>query len=347
MRFSALDACHRELNAKMTPFGGWEMPLSYASGTVSEHLTCRRDCVVFDVSHLGAVTVSGPAAFAALQTSLSNDLAKIAPGRAQYSHLLDVDGSVLDDVIVWWLQQDEFVVLPNASNTDRVLGRIGGRDITEDRCLVALQGPRSREMVRELWGDEVWTPKFTVRTAQLAGIECTVAGTGYTGESGIEISIPSQHAISLWNQILDAGISPAGLGARDTLRLEAALPLYGHELGPGITPLQADLEWVVAWSKPEFTGRAALEEEKRRGVERRLFGIATDGRRPPREGCRVLRGGTDIGVVTSGNFSPTLEHGIALALLDPHTTEGDAIEVMVRDVALAGRIVKRPFVAKS
>jgi aminomethyltransferase len=173
-----------------------------------------------------------------------------------------------------------------------------------------------------------------------------VAGTGYTGEAGVEIAIPSAAATDLWAAITSAGITPAGLGARDTLRLEAGLPLHGHELGAGITPLQAGLGWVVAWSKPEFRGRAALDAERTAGVRRRLMGIATDGRRPPRADCPVLVDDLAVGVTTSGNFSPVLGHGIALAFMPPNTEIGTEVAIDVRGSALAGRVVATPFVAK-
>ena len=175
---------------------------------------------------------------------------------------------------------------------------------------------------------------------------CTVAGTGYTGERGVEIAVPSLAAADLWAAIVDAGIQPAGLGARDTLRLEAGLPLHGHELGPGITPLQAGLGWVVAWAKPSFRGKAALEAERERGVARQLVGIATEGRRPPRADCDVLVDGARVGVVTSGNFSPVLGHGIALAFVPPTVDPGTSVTIDVRGTALPGTVVPTPFVGR-
>lgn len=345
MKTSPLDREHRSLGARMTEFGGWEMPLQYVSGTIAEHMNCRTSSVAFDVSHLGSVSVSGRASFDRLQSVLCNDLTKIAPGRAQYTHLLDDDGSVADDIIVWWVDDEEFLVMPNASNTERVLEAIGGRDITHERAVIAVQGPLSRDSVIRCWGESAWVPRFAVRSANLAGSMCTIAGTGYTGESGVEIQVPADAAASIWNRLVEAGVSPAGLGARDTLRLEAGLPLHGHELGPGITPLQADLEWVVAWNKPTFTGRDALIAEKARGVHRKLYGLITEGRRPPRSGSEVFSDDRHVGVVTSGNFSPVLGHGIALALLDPSCSIGESVSVRVRESEIDGRIVQRPFVA--
>lgn len=352
MRTSPLDAVHRELGARMVPFGGWEMPLDYGS-TIDEHLACRHAAVMFDVSHLGSVRVEGEYALDLLQRQLTNDLAKIGPGRAQYTHLLDDgDGSVLDDIIVWWLPDTEsaegpvFDVMPNASNTDGVLGAIGGLDTTPGRAIIAVQGPAARERVADVFPEAAAVGRFRVGLASWNGVQCVVAGTGYTGEAGLEIAAPVDLAPSLWRALADTGIAPAGLGARDTLRLEAGLPLHGHELGPGITPLQAGLDWVVGWDKPTFRGKAALEAERDAGVARHLVGIATDGRRPPRAESSVLAGDDVVGTVTSGNFSPVLGHGIALALVRPGVSEGDAVEIEVRGTRVAGRVVPTPFVGR-
>jgi aminomethyltransferase len=344
---SPLDAAHRRLGAKMVPFGGWEMPLSYGAGTLDEHVACRNDAVVFDVSHLGTVRVEGADADERLQWAFTNDLGKVGPGRAQYTHLLDeVDGSVLDDIIVWWIDDEIFDVMPNASNTDRVRAAIGGTETTHDRAILAVQGPRALERLATVFPAAAAVGRFRVSRCVWEGIECTVAGTGYTGERGVEIAVPAVSADDLWTAIIDTGIVPAGLGARDTLRLEAGLPLHGHELGPGITPLQAGLGWVVAWAKDEFRGRDALVAERDRGLARLLRGIATDGRRPPRADCDVLVDDVLAGVVTSGNFSPVLGHGIALAFLPPDVAIGTEVSVDVRGTMLPGRIVDLPFLKK-
>ena len=331
----------------MVPFGGWEMPLAYSDGTLAEHRTCRLDAVVFDVSHLGTVRVTGDHAFDTLQAALSNDLTRIAPGRAQYTHLLGDDGSVLDDIIVWWRTAGVFDVMPNASNTERVLAALGGEDVTATRAVLAVQGPRARDRLAAVTPDAAAVARFDVGSAEWKGVPLVVAGTGYTGEDGVEVSLPADAAADLWQALVDAGIAPAGLGARDTLRLEAGLPLHGHELGPGITPLQAGLGWVVGWDKGDFRGRAALEDERARGVARRLRGILLDGRRPPREGQTVLHEGAARGEVTSGNFSPMLERGIALAFVAPDLVVDAAVAVDQRGTLAPGRIVKPPFFRRS
>ncbi len=353
LRCSPLDAAHRDLGAKMVPFGGWDMPLSYADGTLAEHTECRHGAVAFDVSHLGTVRVQGPGAFELLQRALTNDLGKIGPGRAQYTHLLDPDdASVLDDIIVWWRESEVFDVMPNASNTDRVTGALGGadgvhvEDVTATRAIIAVQGPDARRRLSAVSPDAAAVGRFRVATFEFNGVTCVVAGTGYTGEDGVECAVPAAHARAFWDEVLAAGVKPAGLGARDTLRLEAALPLHGHELGPGITPLQAGLGWVVAWDKGDFRGRAPLLAEKERGISRRLRALVTEGRRPPRADQPVLRGGKQVGVVTSGNFSPELGHGIALAFVPPDVEIGDELAIDVRGTELPARVVKPPFVAK-
>jgi len=346
LRHTALIDAHRRLGAKLVGFGGWEMPLSYGDGTLAEHRACRHDAVIFDVSHLGTVRVEGPDAFDRLQAALSNDLRRIGPGRAQYTHLLDDgDGSVVDDIIVWWLSEGIFDVMPNASNTSRVEEAIGGTDTTDTRCIIAVQGPHARTRLATIAPEAAAVPRFGVAPFVWEGVACVAAGTGYTGEDGVECAVPVDAADALWTALLGTGARAAGLGARDTLRLEAALPLHGHELGPGITPLQAGLGWVVGWDKEEFRGREALAAERQRGVDRRLVGLATVGRQPPREGSALVKDGSAAGTITSGNYSPMLGHGIALAFidsaLDPQPSM--AVDVEQRGRSVAATVVTTPF----
>jgi aminomethyltransferase len=347
-RRSPLDAAHRALDAKMVPFGGWTMPLAYPSGTVAEHLACRHGAVAFDVSHLGTVRLSGAGAFDRLQAALTNDLAKIGPGRAQYTHLLDAaDASVVDDIIVWWVDHDRFDVMPNASNTERVVAAVSGEDVTAGRAIIAVQGPEARQLLAAVAPAAAEVPRFRVHRFDWKGTPCVAAGTGYTGEDGVEVAIASGAAEEFWHAVLAAGVEPAGLGARDTLRLEAALPLHGHELGPGITPLQAGLGWVVAWEKAGgFRGKDALVAERERGVTRRLAGLSTAGRQPPRQGCTVLIDGEAAGETTSGNFSPVLGHGIALAFLPPTVAAGASVEIEVRGRRVPATVTATPFVKR-
>ena len=372
LRRSPLHDVHAGSGAKLVPFGGWEMPLQYATGTVAEHMACRDGAALFDVSHLGTVRVQGPGAHGALQRALTNDLDRVGVGSAQYTHLLDPDdASVLDDIIVWWVGPDRFDVMPNASNTDRVVNALkeeGGRaqpgdaaesgslagsagsggltvaDVTAERAVIAVQGPDARARLVAAGGEEVASVgRFKVAAGRFGDIPVTVAGTGYTGEDGVEIAVGVDDAPDVWQRLVDAGVSPAGLGARDTLRLEAGLPLHGHELGPGITPLQAGLGWVVRWDKGDFRGRAALEAEREAGPHRRLRGLMGESRRPPRDGCTVRRGDDEIGAVTSGNFSPVLGRGVALAFLSPEVGVGDEVVIDVRGRDLPAKVVKPPF----
>jgi aminomethyltransferase len=319
------------------------MPLSYPAGTLAEHRACRTGAVAFDVSHLGTVRVTGPDAFERLQATLTNDLRRIAPGRAQYTHLLDPDdASVVDDIIVWWRQDEVFDVMPNASNTEGVRAAIGGEDVTTTRAVIAVQGPDARARLARVSTEAAEVGRFRVADFEWAGNRCTVAGTGYTGEDGVECAVPGETAPAFWQALLAAGVEPAGLGARDTLRLEAGLPLHGNELGPGITPLQAGLGWVVRWDT-EFRGKAALEAERDGGVARLLRGLVCEGRRPPRTGNPVSVGGVVAGEVTSGNFSPMLETGIALAFLPPEVEYGVQVEIDVRGTVVPAVVTKPPL----
>ncbi len=348
-RESPLAEQHRALDANLVDFGGWEMPIAYPTGTIAEHLSCRNRAAMFDVSHLGTMRVDGPGSFDRLQATLTNDLTKIAPGRAQYTHLLDdADASVLDDIIVWWHpradgEPDIFDVMPNASNTDRVIAALGGVDTTATRAVIAVQGKAARALVEPIFPAAAEVGRFRVAHCDWGGVECIVAGTGYTGEPGLEIAVPIGAAPALWTSLVDAGVAPAGLGARDTLRLEAGLPLHGQELGAGITSLQAGLGWVVAWDKPEFIGRDAALAEREAGVARRLVGLTTDGRRPARTGCEIAVDGVSVGSVTSGNFSPVLGHGIAMGFVPPDLVAGQAVDIDVRGKSLPGTIVDLPF----
>ena len=338
---------HVALGAKIVPFGGWEMPLAYQSGTVAEHLACRGDAVVFDVSHLGTVRCDGPGMFEALQNTLTNDLNKIGPGRAQYTHLLNEDGYVVDDIIVWWYSKNEFDVMPNASNTSGVTAALPGRDVTAERCVLAVQGPRAREKVAALGAQFSEVPRFGVRRFDYRGVEVRVAGTGYTGEDGLEIAAPNEVAEEILAALVRADITPAGLGARDTLRLEAALPLYGHELSLTSTTLEARLGWVLGWDKETFRGHDAVEVERERGVRRQLTGVVARGRQPLRDGGEVLVGGESLGFLTSGNFSPVLQRGIGLGLLSGEHEVDAAAVVSLRGREIAVTLCALPFVRKA
>ena len=345
LKRTALYDLHVALGAKIVEFGGWDMPLSYGTGTVTEHRACREGAVIFDVSHLGTVEVRGPGSKGLLQEALTNDLDKVTPGRAQYTHLLDNDAFVLDDIIVWWRGDDSFDVMPNASNTSRVIDAIGGVDVTQSRCVLAIQGPKARESVARIAPDAAGIGRFRVANVLINGTPCVVAGTGYTGEDGLEIAIANEAAPALFSQLVEAGVMPAGLGARDTLRLEAGLPLHGHELGEGITPLQAGLGWVVGWDKAVFRGRDALLAERAAGPRRLLRGFTGLSRQPLRDHAAIVVNGEVVGETTSGNFSPMLERGIAMGFVNTAASlaTGSAATIEVRGRSVAVTVESFPF----
>ncbi len=325
----------------MTEFGGYTMPLHYETGTLAEHRAVRDAVGVFDVSHLGTVLLEGPGAFGKIQATLTNDLSQIDYGRTQYTHLLDEDGSVIDDIVVLWVAPEVFHVMPNASNTSDVRRHIGGRDITPERVVLAVQGPASIALLEDVFGPNFAVKRGHVGVREVHGTAVFVSGTGYTGEKGVEIIAPAEIGSGLFRELRAAGAVACGLGARDTLRLEAGLPLHGHELGKGITPLMANLEWVVAFEKGDFPGRAALVAQKEAGGFARLFGLVTSGRQPLRAGDEVYDrvSGERLGPVTSGGYSPVLVRGIGLALL----AVGNHADLVVRRTGREIPVTLHPY----
>lgn len=322
------------------------MPVQYDS-VLEEHEAVRTAAGIFDVSHLGRFEVSGPGAFDLLRSQLCNDIGKIEPGRAQYTMALNDDGGVEDDIIVWWISDDRFWVMPNGTNFDEIVERfraaaVGTIAITDVRAvtaLVAVQGPTAPELIERVTGQS--PGRFRVTTGEYQGHELVTAGTGYTGERGAELCVPNDVATALWDAMVDAGARPAGLGARDTLRLEMGYPLWGQDLSETISPLEAGLGWVVAWDH-EFVGRDALERIKE-NLPSRLVAFTTEGRAIPRHGYAVSTD-TGKGVVTSGNFSPSLGHGIGLALVSPPPGPHETMEVTIRKNQVPATIATLPFV---
>jgi aminomethyltransferase len=348
LRQSPLHSLHERLGARFTEFAGYILPLHYHSGHLAEHMACRQRAAVFDVSHLGTVEVSGQEAFARIQRTFSNDLRKIAPGQAQYSLLLDESGAIADDVIIWWLKHDLFYVVCNAANRDVVSEAIGGRDITERRCLVALQGPESAAIASAVLGERVSVSRMRIAATTFRGVDITVAGTGYTGEPGIEISIPSEAlevAQGVIEDMISAGATIAGLAARDSLRLEAGYYLWGQDLADGVTPIEARLEWAIGWSKDDFRGKQAIEQERLAGPKRLLMGLRASSRKPLRAGELVTANGRQAGRVTSGGYSPVLGVGIGIGMLDPKLEPGSVVEVCGKSGSREAKVVTPPFVA--
>ena len=349
---------HVALGATMGAFGGWSMPISYPGGSVAEHTAVRTAVGIFDVSHLGKASVTGPGAAEFVNACLTADLGKITPGQAQYTLCCADDGGVVDDLIAYLVGPDELLLVPNAANAAAVVERLraaapDGVEVVDrhaDLAVLAVQGPRAAELlVAVLPGAADLAGLAYMAFADVAGIR--VCRTGYTGEHGYELLVPADEAATVWDALLAAAAPldgrPCGLAARDTLRTEMGYPLHGQDLSLEITPVQAGSGWAVGWSKPEFWGRAALVAEKEAGPARRLRGLRATGRGVPRAGMTVLdAAGTPVGVTTSGTFSPTLKAGIALALIDTAAGVGvdDTVSVDVRGRALPCTVVKPPFV---
>ena len=355
MKRTPLYAAHCAAGARMVDFAGWEMPVQY-SGIIDEHLAVRSRAGLFDVSHMGELEVRGAGALAACQYVTANDVGRLADGQAQYSLLLTLEGGIVDDVIVHRRAADRFFFCVNASNRERDLAHLRTHvrgaevlDCSDDYALLALQGPRATAILARLTAVELGrVPRFAFAEGAVAGHGALIAHTGYTGEDGWEIYCAPGDAPALWQAILDGGrtegIVPAGLGARDTLRLEAALPLYGPELGEDTTPFEARLAWVVRMDKGDFVGRAALEAHRRRGPRRCLVGIELTEPGVPRAGYRLLQQGRAIGEITSGTKSPTLGKGIGLGYVEPSASgPGTAAAVEIRAREVAARVVPLPF----
>jgi len=350
---SPLHDRHLALGATLGAFGGWSMPLSYPAGTVAEHTSVREVVGIFDVSHLGKLSITGSGAAAFLDRCLTADLSKIRPGHAQYTLCCAANGGVVDDLILYLISPNAVFAVPNAANAAEVARLLRaaapeGVAVTDrhvELAVIAVQGPRSPEVLTTVLPD---VPDLDYM-AFVDVAEIRVCRTGYTGEHGYELLVPAAGAPALWDALLTAaeplGGRPCGLGARDTLRTEMGYPLHGHDLAADITPVQAGSGWAVGWSKPQFWGRAAMVAEKEAGPMRRLRGLRATGRGVPRPGMAVLDvDGNRIGVTTSGTFSPTLRTGIALALLDAAVGSDATVVVDVRGRALECAVTRPPFV---
>ena len=333
LRRTPLYERHAALGARLVPFAGWEMPVQYTS-IVGEHRAVRTSAGVFDVSHMGQLRIAGDGARDYLQARLSNDLDRIGDGEAQYTLLTNEQGGIVDDLIVYRRGADQFLLVVNASNVEAdhaVLSETD--DVSADWALLAVQGPEALSRL----GIEV--EPFTFRDDHVLGVRCLIAGTGYTGERGCELGCAADEAVRLWDAILDAGIVPCGLGARDTLRLEVCYPLHGNDITPERTPIEAGLGWACALDK-EFTGVDALRRQKEEGTPEKLAAFVMDDKGIPRQGMAIEEGGT----VTSGSLSPMLDRGIGLAYFDAGLAAPDTkVTVDLRGRPRAAHIVKKPI----
>ncbi|CAN5680223.1 glycine cleavage system aminomethyltransferase GcvT [soil metagenome] len=352
-----LEDRHRALGASFAEFGGWLMPVSYV-GTVTEHNATRNAVGLFDVSHLGKALVRGPGAADFVNACLTNDLRRIGPGKAQYTLCCTATGGVIDDLIAYFVDEDEIFLVPNAANTAAVVAAMKeaapeGLTITDEHrsfAVLAVQGPKASEVLAS-WGLPTEMDYMGYADAHYDGVPVRVCRTGYTGEHGFELLPPWELAGPVFDALVDAvkerGGELAGLGARDTLRTEMGYPLHGHELSLDISPLQARTGWAIGWKKDTFWGRDALLAEKDAGPVRLLRGLKVLGRGVLRPDLTVLDGDTAVGITTSGTFSPTLKAGIALALIDADAgiADGAKVNVDVRGRAVECEVVKPPFVA--
>jgi aminomethyltransferase len=360
LRRTPLDARHRALGAKLGAFAGWDMPIEYA-GTLTEHRAVRDTVGLFDLTHLGKILLSGQGAQDLLQHAMPNDVSKVGVGGAQYNMVLNDDGGIVDDLINYRIGDERWLSVPNAANTTAVYEALlrqanNGVKVTlrDDLCLLAPQGPRSFDLVGQVFPDA--TSLAYMQCAEMAyrGEPMVVSRSGYTGERGFELFVSEHLAPDLWDELLERGrplgIEPCGLGARDTLRLEMGYPLHGNDIGPDRTPLEAGLSWAVALDKGvEFPGRAALVAQKERGIPSRLWGLRMKDRLIPRPHYAVTSAGERVGETTSGTFSPTLTIGIAMAYLAPrdHFIAGDEVRIDVRGRSGTAEVVKPPFVESS
>ena len=366
VRKTALNAVHRQLGAKMVDFNGWDMPVEYPAsigcGIINEHMAVRTGVGIFDVSHMGDIRLAGPQALAAVQYISMNDASRLAVGQAQYSALLYPQGTFVDDVIVHHLGEDEYLLVINAGTREKDFNWVRDNtrkfdckveNLSDDFTQIAIQGPKAVDVLQNLTDANLSAVKFYwVTRGTVCGLKnILIARTGYTAEDGFEIYIPADEATSVrvWNEILragkESGIVPCGLGARNTLRLEGALSLYGHEISDTINVWEAGLDRFCKMEKPEFVGRAVLEKAKAAGLKRTLVGLEMTGRGIARDEYKVLDGGgREIGYVTSGSPAPFLKRNIALAYVPPEfSAVGTPVKVEIRGQGVEAQVVPTPF----
>ena len=341
LRRTPLHDRHVALGARMVPFAGWEMPVQY-EGVIQEHRAVREDAGAFDVSHMGELEVDGPRASELLQGLLSNDLGRIEPGGAQYTLLTNEAGGIIDDLIVYELERFHYLLIVNASNREsdyswlkeREVRGSDVRDVSDDYGLIALQGPRALERL-----ELPPAPAFTFVEGDVGGVTCMINRTGYTGEEGVELMVMADEAGELWDALLERGVTPCGLGARDSLRLEVCYPLHGNDIGPDTDAISAGLGWVCALDK-EFTGVEALRRIKEAGPEQKLAAFVMEERAVPRQGMPILEGGE----VTSGTHSPMLDQGIGMGYVPAGLAQpGTELTIDVRGRHRKARTVKKPI----
>jgi aminomethyltransferase len=355
LKRTPLYECHVEAGARLVDFAGWEMPVQY-QGVIEEHRAVRTAAGLFDVSHMGEVRVQGPQAEAFLQRLTPNDVSKLAPGRAHYSGLLTDQGTYVDDLLIYRLGAEEFLVVVNASNADRDFEWIASRADAADTgvqvtnesdqwALIAFQGPKAVEILKPIMTPGAADLKYYgFLQGEVDGRPAILSRTGYTGEDGFELYLSPGDAPAVWRRLVELGAVPAGLGARDTLRLEACMALYGHEIDETTTPFEAGLAWVVKMNKGDFQGREALAAQQAEGLRRKLVGFEVQGRGIARQGHEIKKEGSTVGAVTSGTWSPSFEKAVGMAYVPAGlAAPGTALEIDVRGRALPAVVVEMPF----
>ncbi len=353
LKKTPLNEVEKSLGGKMVDFGGWELPVQF-SGILEEHEAVRTNAGVFDVSHMGEITVRGPQALELLQKSTCNDVAKLADGRAHYNGLLYPNGGFVDDILIYQIAPDDFFVVVNASNSDKDFAwlkesanglDVDVQNVSADYAQLAIQGPNAELVLQAMTSVPLANIKYYhFDRGDVDGAPAIVSRTGYTGEDGFEIYIAPEHAPRIMKKLVDAGVKPCGLGARDTLRLEAKMALYGNDIDDTTTPIQADLGWIVKLEKGDFTGREVLDREKQSGPARKLIGFEMVDRGIARHGYPIVEGKDEVGVVTSGTHSPTLKKAIGLAYLPlDKSAPGTEFMVLIRGKETRARVVPTPF----
>ena len=358
LRKTPLHARHLASKARMVPYAGWEMPVEY-SGISNEHLAVRTRAGIFDVSHMGEIEIAGKNALAAVQQISSNDASRLAVGQAHYAGLLTPQGTFVDDMLVYRMAPSHFMLVVNAANTSKdyawiseqikAVGDAAVIDSSSRYALIAIQGPAALSTLQPLTAVDLEQLRYYwFSYGEVAGARVTISRTGYTGEDGFEIFVPPNVADRVWQAMVDSGrhadVIPCGLGARDTLRLEAAMRLYGNDIDDSTTVLEADLGWTIGWKKPEFIGREALSQQKSTGVARKLVGFEVIDRGIARQGYAVMKDGRQVGTVTSGTQTPYLKKAIGMAYVPAGMTEsGGEIEIDIRGRRSQARVVPLPF----
>ncbi len=357
LKKTPLNQLEKDLGGKMVDFGGWELPVQF-SGIIEEHDAVRTRCGIFDVSHMGELTVKGPQALKLLQDTTCNDVSKLEDGRAQYNGLLYPTAGFVDDILIYRIATDDYFVVVNASNADKdyewIADSAKGMDVevknvSDDYAQLAIQGPEAERILQPMTDIDLSGMKYyRFGVGKVYGAPAIVSRTGYTGEDGFEVYVAPDAGPNIMRKLVESGVKPCGLGARDTLRLEAKMALYGNDIDHTTTPIEADLSWIVKFDKGDFQGRDVLQREKAEGPKRRLVGFEMVDRGIARHGYPVVDGKQEIGVVTSGTHSPTLKKAIGLAYLPlDKSAQGSEFNVLIRGKEARAKVVPTPFYKRS